>query len=222
MISEINMDPLLGSALLQIESGLCRAMVDYVLGQTGRTPPLTGELTGIEIGIIETFLINLLGTLREAWVGVIDLRPRLGHIETDATLTSIAPPETWIAVFGWEVRTKHTSGRFHLMYDLRPLGSLYKYIKRDSYPVSSGAIELEDMPLRMEVSLAGEAVIDGAQLRALQPGDTILLGEAGQADLIVLNAADTALACGRLDQDGKIRDVILRDTAMEPATEDPL
>src|SRR4030065_484218 len=78
----INMDPLKGSAVLEIDPSITFTIIDKLFGGTGAASKISRELTDIALSVMEGIIVRILGNLREAWSNVIDLRPRLGHIET--------------------------------------------------------------------------------------------------------------------------------------------
>jgi flagellar motor switch protein FliM len=88
-LSIINMDPLKGQAVMEIDPTITFTIIDRVFGGAGEPAKLNREITAIEKTIIEQIMIRILGNLREAWSNVIDLRPRLQHLETNPQFAGI-------------------------------------------------------------------------------------------------------------------------------------
>ena len=78
----VNMDPLKGSAILEIDPSITFTIIDSLFGGKGEPLKISRELTDIEMAVMEGIIVRILGNLRESWSNVIDLRPRLGNIET--------------------------------------------------------------------------------------------------------------------------------------------
>jgi len=79
-LSIINMDPLKGNAILEIDPLITFSIIDRVCGGIGDGSKFQHELTDLETAIMEGIIIRMLGNMREAWTSVLDLRPRLGQI----------------------------------------------------------------------------------------------------------------------------------------------
>lgn len=99
-IGVVNMDPLRGMAVLDIEPSPTTAIFDRLLGGKGEGLPTNRELSEVECGLIEGVYIQLLGALRESWTPVIDLRPRLAQIETMPQYAQIVPPTEMVVLIG--------------------------------------------------------------------------------------------------------------------------
>ncbi|MBN1523156.1 MAG: flagellar motor switch protein FliM [Spirochaetales bacterium] len=95
----INMDPLKGSALLQMDPDLSSAFIELLAGGRSATPvSQQKDLTDCESGIIEEVYLRLLKNLRDAWSTVLDLHPRLGALDTNPAFCQIVPPHEMIVL----------------------------------------------------------------------------------------------------------------------------
>ena len=65
-IAVINMDPLKGSAILEIDPAITFAIIDRLFGGQGEGAKFTRELTDIEASVIEGIIVRILGNLRES------------------------------------------------------------------------------------------------------------------------------------------------------------
>ena len=77
----INMDPLPGSAVLEIDPSITFSIIDRLFGGKGQSIKIQRELTDIEGSVMEGIIVKILANMREAWNTVIDLRPRLVTVE---------------------------------------------------------------------------------------------------------------------------------------------
>ena len=87
----INMDPLKGSSVLEIDPAITFTIIDRLFGGKGEGAKVSRDLSDIEQSVMEGIIVRILGNLREAWSQVIDLRPRLGQIETNPQFAQIVP-----------------------------------------------------------------------------------------------------------------------------------
>lgn len=106
----IQMDPLDGQAILEIDPTITFSMVDRLFGGKGDSSKTTRELTDIEETVMENVVIRILGNMREAWSNVIDLRPRLTTIETNAQFAQIVPPNEMVMLVTLEAKIGEVEG----------------------------------------------------------------------------------------------------------------
>ena len=104
-LAVINMDPLKGNAVLEIDPAITFCMIDRLFGGRGAT---TGnknrDLTDIEQEVMETVIVRILANIREAWTQVIDLRPRFAQIETNPQFAQIVPPTEMVVLVTLETK----------------------------------------------------------------------------------------------------------------------
>jgi len=74
-LAVINMNPLNGYAIMEIDPAITFLIIDRIFGGIGDGTKSQHELTDIEKSIMENIIIRMLGNLREAWTTVLDLRP---------------------------------------------------------------------------------------------------------------------------------------------------
>lgn len=106
----INMDPLKGSAILEIDPAITFSIIDRLFGGAGEGSKVARELTDIESSVMEGIIVRILGNMREAWTQVIDLRPRLGQIETNPQFAQIVPPTEMVVLVTLETKVGDVEG----------------------------------------------------------------------------------------------------------------
>ncbi|MDR2601059.1 MAG: flagellar motor switch protein FliM [Spirochaetaceae bacterium] len=106
----INMDPLKGNAILEIDPTITFSIIDRLFGGTGEGTKTQHELTDIEQSVMEGIIIRILGNMREAWAQVIDLRPRLGQIDTNPQFAQIVPPTEMVVLVTLETKVGEIEG----------------------------------------------------------------------------------------------------------------
>ncbi len=106
----INMDPLKGSAILEIDPAITFSVIDRLFGGQGESTKVNRDLSDIEQSVMENIIVRILGNLREAWSQVIDLRPRLGQIETNPQFAQIVPPTEMVVLVTLETKVGEVEG----------------------------------------------------------------------------------------------------------------
>jgi flagellar motor switch protein FliM len=113
-LAVINMDPLKGSAVLEIDPSITFTIIDKLFGGKGEAHKISRELTDIELSVMESIVVRILGNLRESWSNVIDLRPRLGNIETNPQFAQIVPPNEMVVLITLETKVGDVEGMTNL------------------------------------------------------------------------------------------------------------
>ena len=94
------LNPLPGAAALEVSGPAAFAMLERVLGGSGRSTALKRTMTEIEAGLFKSMLTPyFLASLREAWVSTHEIDPVLaGDVATSASLLQIALASDAVAV----------------------------------------------------------------------------------------------------------------------------
>jgi len=106
----INMDPLKGNAILEVDPAITFSIIDRLFGGKGEGTKYQHELTDIEQSVMEGIIVRILGNMREAWSQVIDLRPRLGQIDTNPQFAQIVPPTDMVVLVTLETKVGDIEG----------------------------------------------------------------------------------------------------------------
>ncbi|MCL2763288.1 MAG: flagellar motor switch protein FliM [Treponema sp.] len=109
-LAVINMDPLKGNAILEVDPAITFSIIDRLFGGTGEGNKSQHELTDIEQSVMEGIIVRILGNMREAWTQVIDLRPRLGQIDTNPQFAQIVPPTDMVVLVTLETKVGDVEG----------------------------------------------------------------------------------------------------------------
>jgi flagellar motor switch protein FliM len=109
-LAVINMDPLKGSAILEIDPAVTFSIIDRLFGGQGEGSKYSRDLTDIEQSVMEGIIVRILGNMREAWSTVIDLRPRLGQIEVNPQFAQIVPPTEMVVLVTLETKVGEVEG----------------------------------------------------------------------------------------------------------------
>ena len=110
-LAVINMDPLKGNAVLEIDPAITFCMIDRLFGGRGLTSGNKNrDLTDIEQEVMEGVIVRILANIREAWTQVIDLRPRFAQIETNPQFAHIVPPTEMVVLITLETKVGEEEG----------------------------------------------------------------------------------------------------------------
>ena len=112
----INMDPLKGNAVLEIDPAVTFTMIDRLFGGPGEGSKFYHELTDIETVMMEGVIVRMLGNLREAWTQVLDLRPRLAMMETNPQFAQIVPATEMVVLVTLEASICDVQGMINLCF----------------------------------------------------------------------------------------------------------
>ena len=89
----INPDPLPSAWIIEIDPAITFMMLNIMVGgHPDYAIQQQHELTDLEACLMEDIIVRQLGCLREAWSNLLDLRPRLGQIETNPQFMQIVSP----------------------------------------------------------------------------------------------------------------------------------
>jgi flagellar motor switch protein FliM len=199
-LAVINMDPLKGSAILEIDPAVTFSIIDRLFGGQGEGSKFTRELTDIEMSVIEGIIVRILGNLREAWASVIDLRPRLGQIETNPQFAQIVPPTEMVVLVTLETKVGEVEGmmNFCIPYiTIEPiipkLSAQYVYSSMRRGTTTENLNLLRDRLASIEIDLVAEIGSIDITMRdvlALRAGDIIRLANVRVSDPMSLKIGD--------------------------------
>ncbi len=191
-LAVINMDPLKGSAVLEIDPSITFTIIDKLFGGLGEATKISRELTDIELSVMEGIIVRILGNLREAWSNVIDLRPRLGNIETNPQFAQIVPPNDMVVLITLETKVGEVEGMTNLCIpyiSIEPIISklsaqyMYSSIRKgttdENLSIIQNRLEYVKLPVIAEV---GTAKISVQEILELSLGDVIKLPEVKLGD----------------------------------------
>jgi flagellar motor switch protein FliM len=174
----IQMDPLKGSAVLEIDPSISFAIVERLFGGQGDAVKLTRQLTDIEASVMEGIIVRMLGNLRDSWATVLDLRPRLSQIEVNPQFAQVVPPNEMVVLVTLEAKVGESEGMLNLALPyltIEPiiwkLSTRYWY-SRARKPDKLPAVTTAGLDISAEVILEGER-LSMRDLGALKKGSLV-------------------------------------------------
>ncbi|TVQ39962.1 MAG: flagellar motor switch protein FliM [Spirochaetaceae bacterium] len=195
-LAVINMDPLKGSAILEIDPAITFSIIDRLFGGQGEGTNVMRELTDIESSVMEGIIVRVLGNMREAWSQVIDLRPRLGQIETNPQFAQIVPPTEMVVLVTLETKVGDVEGMMNFCIPyltiepiISKLSAQYWYSSVRRGTTTENLNILRDRLATIEVALVAEIGAMDLTVRdvlSLRAGDVIRLQNTRTADPMTL------------------------------------
>jgi len=196
-LAVINMDPLKGSAVLEIDPAITFSIIDRLFGGKGESSKVSRDLTDIESSVMEGIVVRILGNMREAWSQVIDLRPRLGQIETNPQFAQIVPPTEMVVLVTLETKIGDVEGMMNLCIPyltiepiISKLSAQYWYSSVRRGATTENLNILRDRLSTVDVNVyveIGSMDLTVREVLALTLGDIIRLPNVRSGDPMTLN-----------------------------------
>jgi flagellar motor switch protein FliM len=200
-LAVIDMEPLKGNAVLEIDPSITFAIIDKLFGGKGESDTkLARELTEIESAVIEGVIVRVLGNLREAWSNVIDLRPRLGRIEVNPQFAQIVPPSDMVVLVTLETKIGEVEGMMNFCIPyitiepvISKLSGQYWYSSVRKGTTSENLMVIKERLNTVWVTIIveiGKIEIKVRDVLALRKGDFIKLDKVKVTDNFILKVED--------------------------------
>lgn len=189
--------PLSGSIIIEIPPNISFALVDRILGGRGAVMDKYRGFTEIELAILERIVIQLLNLMKEPWGNVLEVKPKLEKIETNAQFAQILSPNEIVALGTLQTKIGETEGVINICIPhisiepvLHKLSSRLWFSQQAEKGVSEEIREalkckIEDTAVPIKVVM-GKTVVSVGDLMELQPGDVIQLDTGINSDLEVM------------------------------------
>ncbi len=199
-LAVINMDPLKGNAILEIDPAVTFSMIDRLFGGTGQGTKVQRDLTDIEQSVMEGIIVRILANMREAWTQVIDLRPRLGQIETNPQFAQIVPPSEMVVLVTLETKVGDEEGmmNFCIPYiTIEPIISKlssqfwFSSVRRSSTTQYLGVLKEKLSSVDMDVvAEIGTIQLPIRDVLSLHVGDVVRLSNVRVGDPLTLSVGN--------------------------------
>ena len=199
-LAVINMEPLKGSAVLEIDPSITFSIIDRLFGGTGQSAKINRELTEIETAVLDGIVIYLLGNMKEAWSQVIELRARLSQIETNPQFAQIVPPTEMAILVTMETKVEGVEGMMNLCIPyltiepiIGKLSAQYWYSSVRRGFTTENLNILREKLSRISVSVVAEVgamSVSTREVISLKVGDLIRFPNKKQSDPMILKVGN--------------------------------
>jgi len=197
------MEPLEGSAIVEINPSLVFFIIDRLFGGQGKPSEQNRELTQIEQNVIHRIVERGLNDLKDVWEHIGVFSPKIETYETNPQFVQIAPPGETVILISLEVRMQNASGLMSLCFPYMLLDSVITNLSGESWMSSQSTstrethdlLEHEIRALSVPISaVIGQTRISIRDLLQLQRGDILCLDKKKDDDIILQIGGKTKMA----------------------------
>lgn len=103
LIATINLDPIVGTTLLEMSQTTAMTCLDHLLGGPGGEQP-ERPMSDIEKPLLRGLLERILGELRLGLEGLVEVSPKLGVMEYGTQFLQAFPPSDLVIVSSFEMK----------------------------------------------------------------------------------------------------------------------
>lgn len=196
ILNVFSMEPLVGTALFEVNIDLTSAIIDRMLGGPGRVTRIRRDLTDIERTLISSVTLRILGALSEAWQNVINFSPKLETLEMNPRFIQIVPPSDPIVLITFEAKFGENTGPLSLCIPYIMLEPIMGKISAQAMFATarqsqseSHRVGLKDRVVATQVPIQvvlGESLVCVEDVLSLSVGDVLTLDAAVGEDLAVM------------------------------------
>jgi flagellar motor switch protein FliM len=214
LVRMFTMDPLPGSAIMELKLPLAYGVVDMLLGGQGGVETEVRRMTEIENAIIEPFLSAFDEQIASVWREVVDVKFKITRSETDPEMMQTAPSEAPMVVVTIVVKVGQANGIVNIAYPLPMVQQLLNKLDSKNWESDNYYGKLEEKNYRLDLMTAvsqidvpvyvdlGKVHVTSDEFEALEPGDLVIL-DTKFNDLLELTVGNMKFAKGRPGRIGK-------------------
>lgn len=183
LLGVVNFAPLEGNVILELATSLGYAIVDRMLGGTGKPLEKNRDFTEIELTIIERIMVVCTNLLVEPWQSVQQLEPILERIETNSQFAQFVTPNEMTSIITMNIKIGDVEGLMNICIPYAVLEEVIdkvntKYWYSTVTETEEGAYRefLEESLQRAKIpvrAIMGRSAISVNDFIHLQPGDII-------------------------------------------------
>ncbi len=196
VLNIISLEPLPGSAILEIEMNLAFAFIERLLGGAGKAWNRSRDLTDLEIVLIKGLGSTIVSNLRDAWVNVMDIDPKLEDITLSPQFARVALPTEAVLTIVFEIRVSDVTGTISLCLPFPILEPVLPRLNPQLWISGARRAALKDsaelikknmdaVKVALAVELGG-ADVGMEDLLKVQKGDVIRLDRLANQELDIL------------------------------------
>lgn len=188
------MEPLEGSAILEMNPALMFLMLDRLFGGVGKNSEQNRELTDIERSVMIKIIERALIDLKEVWENIGIFSPKIESYETNPQFVQVAPPGETVILISLEVRMKNGSGLMSLCFPFILLESIIEKLTGETW-ISSHKTTTQETRRLVEKELGETESIVAARIGStqltvrdfmqLEKDDVLVLDKAASSDLVL-------------------------------------
>jgi flagellar motor switch protein FliM len=207
LVNLVELQPLSGRIVVEMNMNIGLAMLDRMMGGSGRVSARRSELTDIEMALLRSLGATLSAGLRDGWTAVADLQPVLVETVLNADLVQAALPGDIAALLLFEIHTLGMSGTISICVPHPVIEPLMDRLNTQAWVSASSrkngseddrmklAESIRDARLPIAVEL-GSTTVSLGELLGIRKDDVIRLDRGIDAELPI-RAGKQARLLGR-------------------------
>lgn len=185
VIGILEMYPLSGNAIFELNSHLTFTIIDRLLGGKGEPIRKPRDLTDIERTVVERVMMKMLEHLEESWSTVVDIRFRFETMESNPFFVQVCPASDMVLLVTMKIQVGEIQGIMNFCipyFVIEPLIdklSSQQWFSSTARKSSEGVQEAltrrlneVSVPLALEL---GHSVVTLGEVIQMQAGDVIRL-----------------------------------------------
>jgi flagellar motor switch protein FliM len=175
----VSLPPIDGLGALELNPSIAFAMIDRMLGGTGRPPQLSRALTEIEQNVVDSVVKLILENLTEAWAPIVSVHFRIHGRETRPQMLQVAAPNEVFILLVFDIKIAESRGMLNLCVPAAVgAGFAQGWHGTHRAPTAGEKRRLFENLARvpLEVSASIGTRLQARDLLALRPGDCLSLG----------------------------------------------
>jgi flagellar motor switch protein FliM len=205
----LSLPPIDGLGALELNPSIAFAMIDRMLGGSGRPPQLSRALTEIEQNVVDSVVKLILENLTEAWEPIISVHFRIHGRETRPQMLQVAAPNEVFILLAFDIKIAESRGMLNLCVPAAVGASFaqgWHGTHRDPTPTERRRLfeNLSHVPIPIVASVG--TGLEARELLALRPGDCLSLGRSLK-EPVEVRAGRVVKYSGRLVRSGRFMGV---------------
>ena len=193
VIGILEMYPLSGNAILEINNQLTFAIIDRLLGGKGEPISKPRDLTDIERTVVERIMMKILEHLEESWSTVVDIRYRFETMESNPFFVQVCPGSDMVLLVTMQIQIGEVQGIMNFCIPYFVIEPLMDKLSSQQWFTSTGRKSTEgaqdilaerlnevSVPLALEL---GNAIVTLGDVIQMQTGDVVRLDGLAKDDL---------------------------------------
>lgn len=185
VIGILEMYPLSGNAILELNNQLTFAIIDRLLGGKGEPLRKPRDLTDIERTVVERVMMKVLEHLEESWSTVVDVRFRFETMESNPFFVQVCPGTDMVLLVTMKIQIGEVQGIMNFCIPYFVIEPLIDKLSSQQWFSSTGRKSAEgvrealterlcevSVPLALEL---GHSVVSLGDVLVMQPGDYVKL-----------------------------------------------
>ncbi|MDR3332142.1 MAG: flagellar motor switch protein FliM [Synergistaceae bacterium] len=185
VIGILEMYPLSGNALLEINNQLTFSIIDRLLGGKGEPLRKPRDLTDIERTVIERVMMKILEHLEESWSAVVDIRFRFETMESNPFFVQVCPGTDMVLLVTMKIQLGEVAGIMNFCIPYFVIEPLIDKLSSQQWFSSTGrkstdgvrdilAMRLNEVSVPMALEL-GHSIISLGDVIQMQVDDVVRL-----------------------------------------------